>query len=121
MTAASEPKGPASRDNAPSYIWGPGCRGWHFVQTPELSIIHEEMPPATEEVRHRHHHARQFFYVLRGVLVMECDGVRHRLQPGLGLEIAPMTPHQARNESGESIEFLVISHPASHGDREIVE
>jgi mannose-6-phosphate isomerase-like protein (cupin superfamily) len=121
MSAQPKVAGPSSRDTAPSYIWGPGCRGWHFVQTPELSIIHEQMPPGTQEVRHRHHVARQFFYVLTGVLVMECDGVRHLLKPGLGLEIAPMTPHQARNESSESIEFLVISQPASHGDREVLE
>ena len=107
-----------SRDNSSSYEWGAGCLGWHLVRTPELSVIHEEMPPGTEEVRHRHRQARQFFFVLRGMLVLECDGVRHELQPHSGLEIAPMVAHQARNESAATVEFLVISQPPSHGDRE---
>jgi len=88
------------------------------VRTPELSVIEEEMPPGSEEVRHRHSRSRQFFYVLRGMLTMECDGVRQVLSAGSGLEIAPGTAHQARNESAEPVQFLVISQPPSHGDRE---
>jgi mannose-6-phosphate isomerase-like protein (cupin superfamily) len=76
------------------------------------------MPPGAEEVRHRHHYARQFFFVLRGTLVLECDGVRHELTRHTGLEIAPMAVHQARNESAANVEFLVVSQPPSHGDRE---
>jgi mannose-6-phosphate isomerase-like protein (cupin superfamily) len=103
-----------------SYSWGAGCRGWHLVRTPELCVIHEEMPPGTEEVRHRHHRARQFFFVLRGTLVLECGGVRHELTQNCGFEIAPMAAHQALNASAAHVEFLVISQPPSHGDREVV-
>lgn len=112
---------PIRRDTVEPYQWGNGCLGWHLVRTDDLSVIHEEMPPGTEEVRHRHHHARQFFFVLRGTLVLECDGVRHELTTNLGLEIPPMTPHQARNDSAQRVEFLVVSQPPSHGDREVVE
>jgi mannose-6-phosphate isomerase-like protein (cupin superfamily) len=108
-----------SRNSVESYSWGAGCLGWHLVRTSELSVIHEEMPPGTEEVRHRHHHARQFFFVLRGTLTIDCDGVRHQLEPHTGLEVAPMTTHQVRNESAANIEFIVVSQPPSHGDREI--
>jgi mannose-6-phosphate isomerase-like protein (cupin superfamily) len=114
-------EGPVSRDSASSYQWGPGCFGWHLVRSADLSVIQEEMPAGAEEVRHRHRHARQFFFVLRGVLVMECDGVRHVLESHSGIEVPPMTPHQARNESAAAVEFLVISEPPSHGDREAVE
>ena len=109
---------PVSRGTVEPYRWGTGCLGWHLVRTDSLSVIQETMPPRTEEVRHRHRRARQFFYVLRGTLMLDCDGVRHQLAPGTGLEIAPMTPHQVRNESAEYAEFLVVSQPPSHGDRE---
>ena len=107
-----------NRDTVESYPWGAGCLGWHLVRTDALSIIHEEMPPGTEEIRHRHLRARQFFFVLGGTLILECDGVRHELAPHNGLDVPPMMTHQARNESGSAVEFLVISQPPSHGDRE---
>jgi mannose-6-phosphate isomerase-like protein (cupin superfamily) len=34
------------------------------------------------------------------------------------LEIEPGLPHEARNDSGEPVEFLVISQPPGHGDRD---
>lgn len=45
----------------------------------------------------------------------ECE-----LRIGEGLEIAPGTPHQMFNRSDDAAEFLVVSHPHSHGDRELV-
>ncbi len=64
-----------------------------------------------------HERARQFFYVLTGVLTMEADGAEHLLRPGVGLEIAPRVWHQALNRSMEDARFLVVSQPRSHGDR----
>lgn len=75
------------------------------------------MPPGTREARHRHAHARQFFYVLAGTLTMEVEGTRHRLAAGSGIELPPGTAHQASNESDADVEFLVVSTPPSHGDR----
>ncbi len=108
---------PISRDNAAHYVWGTGCDGWHLVRSRNLSVIQERMPPGTSEIRHRHERARQFFYVLSGVLTIECDDRSHRLEAGNGLEVRPGTWHQARNESGSEVDFLVISQPPSHGDR----
>jgi mannose-6-phosphate isomerase-like protein (cupin superfamily) len=108
---------PISRASASHYSWGRGCDGWHLVRDVALSVIEERMPPATCEVRHRHSRARQFFYVLSGTLTMEADGARHTLTAGMGVEIAPGVAHQAHNDSGTDVEFLVVSSPPSHGDR----
>ena len=85
-----------------------------------LSVIEERMPPGTAEIRHRHARARQFFYVLAGRLDMEVDGIVHSLEAGVGLEVAPGAAHQAFNYSGADVDFLVISQPSRHGDRETV-
>jgi mannose-6-phosphate isomerase-like protein (cupin superfamily) len=104
---------------ADHYIWGNICDGWHLVRTENLSVIEERMPPGTEEQRHWHHHARQFFYVLEGELTMQFDDQITTFGPGEGIEIAPGLPHQAKNCSNADIRFLVISQPPSHGDRQI--
>lgn len=108
---------PVSTGVAPHYAWGSLCDGWHLVRADALAVIEERMPPATREVRHRHAHSRQFFYVLSGVLTMEIEGTRHRLEARTGIEIPPGVAHQALNESSADVEFLVVSTPPSHGDR----
>lgn len=111
---------PISTNTAEHYRWGQNCDGWHLVRAEGLSVIQERMPPGTAEVRHRHARARQFFYVLAGRLSIEVDGTHHTLDAGLGLEIAPGAVHQVSNASEHPAEFLVISQPPSHGDREPV-
>jgi len=108
---------PVSRAHAPHYVWGGTCDGWHLVQATGLSVIEERMPPGTHEVPHRHAHARQFFFVLAGMLTMDVEGTRHRLDAGAGFELPPGTAHQAINDSDADVEFLVVSTPPSHGDR----
>lgn len=108
---------PISRSHADHYTWGGTCDGWHLLRDAALSVIEERMPPGAHEVRHRHAHARQFFYVLAGTLTLEVDGIRHRLDGRTGFELPPGTAHQARNESSADVEFLVVSCPPSHGDR----
>jgi quercetin dioxygenase-like cupin family protein len=89
------------------------------VRAANLSVIQERMPPGTSEVRHRHAQARQFFFVLSGELTLEVAGTVHLLPVGTGLEIAPGVDHQALNRSSASVDFLVVSHPPSHGDRQL--
>ena len=108
---------PTSTADAPHYVWGGTCDGWHLVRAAALSVIEERMPSGTREARHRHAHARQFFYVLTGTLTLEVEGTRHRLGPRTGIELPPGTAHQALNESDAEVEFLVVSTPPSHGDR----
>ena len=95
-----------SKANAEHYTWAEVCDGWRLVDRPDLSVIHERVPPGAAEVRHYHAQARQFFFVLAGTATLE-----------LGLEVPPGVPHQLLNLSSAEIEFLVISHPATRGDR----
>lgn len=110
-----------SKETAEHYVWGGICDGWHLVKTAELSVIHERMPPGASEVRHWHERARQFFFVLEGTATLEIAGKREVLRKHEGAEVPPVAPHQMFNESGAEIEFLVISQPASYGDRHLIE
>jgi mannose-6-phosphate isomerase-like protein (cupin superfamily) len=109
-----------STRSAEHYKWGgpqgTDCDGWHLVKTSQLSIIEELIPPGASEVRHSHVHARQFFYVLEGELILEADHNDFLLQTGEGLEISPGQAHQAINRSTKPVRILVTSQPPSHGD-----
>lgn len=106
-----------SKENAPHYVWGNACDGWRLMDNPELTIIHERMPFDTEEERHYHTKAKQFFFILSGTAVMEINGVRTILDEKEGLEVPPNVPHQIFNRSIPDLEFLVISQPSTVGDR----
>jgi mannose-6-phosphate isomerase-like protein (cupin superfamily) len=108
-----------SRATAEHYNWGDQCDGWHLVKDDQLSVIEEQMPAGTAEVRHYHVRSQQFFLVLSGEAVMEVDGCEMRLAARQGLRILPGVPHRIRNESRDPVQFLVISQPPSHGDRVI--
>jgi mannose-6-phosphate isomerase-like protein (cupin superfamily) len=109
-----------SIENAEHYSWGAGCDGWHLVNQPSLSVIRERMPAGAAETNHRHHRARQFFHVLSGAATMHVEGADFVLHAGEGVEIPPGVPHRIRNDSSTDAEFLVVSQPHSHGDREVV-
>ncbi|BAB04096.1 cupin domain-containing protein [Halalkalibacterium halodurans] len=106
-----------SKANGEHYIWGDQCDGWHLVKTDELSIIHERMPPQTQEVRHYHERSRQFFFVLSGTATLEVDGEKIQIGVQEGVEVPPRVPHKMFNESSEDVHFLVTSQPNSRGDR----
>ncbi|MFC4426905.1 cupin domain-containing protein [Deinococcus navajonensis] len=107
-----------STASAAHYLWADVCEGWHLARTSTLSVIQERRPPGTAETRHRHLRVRQFFYVLGGVLILELDGAAHAVPAGHGLEIRPGQAHQARNDSSETVDFLVISDGSSREDRQ---
>jgi mannose-6-phosphate isomerase-like protein (cupin superfamily) len=109
-----------NRENAEHYKWKKICDGWHFIKTDELSVIAEKMPPNTSEDMHFHHKSKQFFYILSGEAEMKLKDTTILLKEGMGIEIEPMEVHQMSNISNEQTEFLVISTPKSHGDKEIV-
>jgi mannose-6-phosphate isomerase-like protein (cupin superfamily) len=99
------------------YQWGSGCLGWRFVDREQMSVIRERMPPGTCEVRHHHEKSRQFFFILKGYARFELAGEQVQLAKEEGLEIPPGMDHQIFNESDEDLEFLLVSHPSSKGDR----
>ncbi|MGJ0480344.1 cupin domain-containing protein [Pantoea agglomerans] len=106
-----------SKDNAEHYVWGDDCDGWYLVNRKDMLVIHEKMPPGTFEKRHFHSVSRQFFFVLNGILSMELDDEIHNIKALQGLEIPPGSKHQAKNDTGYPVEFIVISHPTTRGDR----
>lgn len=106
-----------SKENAEHYLWGGDCDGWHLLKEHELSVIHECMPAGRAEQRHYHSVAQQFFFVLSGELTMELEGERYVVSSGKGIAIPSQAKHQARNDSANEVEFLVISQPTTRGDR----
>lgn len=108
---------PISVLTAERNTWGAGADGWHLVRAEGLSVIQERMLPGTAEERHRHAHARQFFFVLAGRLDIEVEGTIHSLRPIEGLEVMPQHAHTVWNRGTEPAEFLVISQPPSRSDR----
>jgi mannose-6-phosphate isomerase-like protein (cupin superfamily) len=105
------------RATAEHYSWGTDCDGWHLVKNAALSVIEEQMPPASSEELHSHRSAQQFFFLLSGELTMEVEHEEVRLHAGEGLHIPSRVRHRISNRSQESARFLVISQPPSHGDR----
>lgn len=110
-----------SKDTARHYLWGEGCDGWELLMAEGLNIIQERMPPGTSDVRHYHRAAHQFFFVLSGTATFEINGQREVLQNHQGIEVPPGIPHQIFNESENDVEFLLIAHPPSRGDRVLLE
>ncbi|MCY9667707.1 cupin domain-containing protein [Paenibacillus alginolyticus] len=105
------------KEQAEHYIWGDDCDGWFLERDADRTIIQERMPAGASEVKHVHQKAKQFFFILSGEAKMWIDGTVITLKPQEGCTILPGIPHQIRNESLESVEFLVISTPSTQGDR----
>lgn len=69
---------------------------------------------------HFHHKSKQFFYILSGEAEMKFKDKSVLLKAGTGIEVSPTGAHQMQNVSGAEVEFIVVSMPKSHGDRELV-
>lgn len=108
----------ASIQTGQHYVWGGNCDGWHLAATPNLSVIQERVPSGSAEVRHLHNRAEQFFYVLIGFATLEVAGTIHVLGPNEGFHVPAGVPHTLSNQHEQILEFLVVSTPPSHGDRE---
>ncbi len=109
-----------TKENSEEYVWGANCLGWHLVNSQELSVIQELMPPRTSEVRHKHLYSQQFFFVLKGEATFELGGQLHTLQENQGIHVQKNQAHQIKNETNLDLEFLVISQPHSHNDKVIL-
>lgn len=109
------------REHAEHYNWKTVCDGWHLVKSEELSIIAEKMPPNTFEDIHFHYKTKQFFYILSGEAEMRLQDTAVTLTAGTGIEIEPLELHQMSNVSAAPVEFMVVSMPKSHGDKELAD
>jgi len=106
-----------SIENAEHYIWGETCDGWRLLERDDMSVIQERVPAGGSEVMHYHNTARQLFYILDGQGTMIFEDHEVVLTKGQGLEIPPQVAHQFKNKSDRDVHFLVISVPATRGDR----
>ncbi len=106
-----------NKQNSEHYYWGQQCSGWHLVKSKHLSIIQEHMPPATQEQKHYHHFAEQFFFILGGVASFQIEEEWIEVEQGEGIHILPEIKHLIKNKREKDLEFLVISQPSTRGDR----
>ena len=106
-----------SLKNAEHYQWGEQCDGWHLLNSPGLSVIQERVAPGTGEARHYHRKSHQFFFVLTGTASIEVEDEMSIVAAGQGLPVPAGKVHRLSNAHSETLEFLVISAPHSHGDR----
>lgn len=104
--------------NAEHYTWGDNCDGWHLLKTEELSVIQEKMSSGTAEQLHIHAHSQQLFYILSGVATFEINGQIIVIDAHESIHIPKATRHFIANRSDNVLEFIVISMPKSHGDRQ---
>lgn len=104
-------------ETSEKYIWGDNCSGWHLLKRDDLSVIYEEVPPGKTEIMHYHKKGRQFFYIIEGVAVMEVDEQFIQLSAGEGIYIEPGEHHRFRNDSSDTVRFLVVTSPKTPGDR----
>jgi mannose-6-phosphate isomerase-like protein (cupin superfamily) len=110
-----------SKLHAPHYKWGQQCEGWWLKKDSKFTVISEIMPPGSWEIKHYHHVADQFFYVLEGYLSIFLNEQEYQLGRHQGISIPAKTIHQVLNKSEHEVKFLVISCPDSHGDREEIQ
>ena len=106
-----------SKQNTKHYFWGEKCSGWHLVQSQDLHIIEELMPPNTSETKHYHHFAQQFFYILKGIATFEIEDKTYEINEREGVHILPNIRHQIKNLTDQNLDFLVISQPTTRGDK----
>ncbi len=106
-----------TKENSEHYHWGNECSGWHLVQSEDLSIIEERMPPHTQETKHYHKKAEQFFRIIKGTATFEIEDNTIEINEGEGVHIPPNTNHKISNDQSGPLEFLVISRPTTLGDR----
>ena len=78
------------------------------------------MPPDTEEVKHKHNSAQQFFFILKGEATFKIGETKFIIIAGEGIHIRKGIIHKIINNSNSDLEFLAISEPHSHGDRVII-
>jgi mannose-6-phosphate isomerase-like protein (cupin superfamily) len=98
-------------------VWGDGCESWTLADHADLHLLRERMPPGTTEVRHAHTRVRQIYYVLSGAATVRFDDRDEQLRAGDSVDVPPGAPHQIRNDSGGTLEFLVVSTSAPRADR----
>jgi len=76
------------------------------------------MPLGTSEQLHYHTFAQQLFYILSGKATFEVEGQIRVVNANESIHIPKGTKHCVSNKGDSVLEFIVISEPKSHGDRQ---
>jgi len=103
------------------YQWGNQCAGWNLVDEEALSIKLESMPPGTREIPHFHHHAQQFFFILKGSATIEIENEELIISANEGILIKPFQKHKISNAGATVLEFMLVSQPSTANDRQNLE
>lgn len=109
-----------SKQNTEHYNWGENCDSWVLVNSENLSIKQEIMPPNSKEELHSHKNAQQFFFILKGKATFVVDGEVFKVAENSGFYITPNKNHLIENKSDVNLEFLVISNPSTNNDRFVI-
>lgn len=81
------------------------------------SLAHVIVPPGKKSPAHYHKNSEETYYGLAGKGIMQIDGYRFFLEPGLAVLIMPGEIHQIYNALEDAnLEFLTISAPAWTSD-----
>jgi len=99
------------------YLWGDDCHGWTFVDTDDMSVKQELMPPDTAEALHYHEKATQVFFILKGRATFTVDGAVTELREQQGITINPNQKHLIANKQNSDLEFILYSYPSTKNDR----
>lgn len=110
-----------NKETARVYTWGENCKSFVLLDTKDLSVKQEVMPPNTKEKLHFHSKAQQFFYILKGEALFYLEKELITIKQQEGIHIKPGTKHFIENRTNSEIEFLVISQPDTTHDRIISE
>ncbi len=106
---------PVSSQTARSAVWDDVCTAYYLLDRPDLSVVHEVLPPGARARAHAHDRSRQFFHVLSGQATMHLGPRVVTVPAGSGLEVPPRTRHELRNDGNEDLEVMVISSPRVSG------
>lgn len=107
----------ASKQNSEHYIWEDHCDSWVLLNSENLSIKQEIMPPGAKEQLHYHNNAQQFFYILKGKATFCVDDKEYEVSEKSGFHIQANQNHLIKNDTDNNLEFLVISNPSTNNDR----
>ncbi len=110
-----------SKQNSEHYLWGGNCEGWILLDSENLSIKQEWMPPNSKEQLHFHRNAQQIFFILKGKATFIVDREVFEVAENSGFHITPNKNHLIENKSDMDLEFLIISNPSTNNDRFAVE
>ena len=87
------------------------CDVLMLLKEPGLSLRLEQLQPGHAEMKHTHHKASQFFYVMEGRAYVEMGAENIALEKSQGLSIPPNTPHRIINQDNSTLKFLVVTQP----------